>query len=316
MLEFYPGNKILITGIRGFIGSALSKSLETAGCEIFGTSRGRATERIFHTSFQQPQDWQELLEGIEVVFHLAAQTSATWANQNPEADYEANVRPVLNLIECLKVKRRATPLTVIFAGTATQCGIPETLPVNETHPDRPVTVYDQHKLLAETMLLQGSQENLLKTCSLRLSNVYGPGPASFQKDRGVIHQMISHALSGKRLTLYGSGDFLRDYLFVSDAVAAFLAAAAAIESLKDYYYVLGSGTGHTLRQAFQIIAEEVTKRLSKPVPIVNILDGLTPIDQRNFVADSSRFERKTGWKPQISLHQGIQDMIEEQACVS
>jgi UDP-glucose 4-epimerase len=302
-LSFYEGKKILITGMSGFIGSALSKALTAVSCEVTAKTRG--------------QEWKDCLENIDIVFHLAAQTSAAWADLNPDEDYDANVQPVLNLIEFLDTKPRAVPLTVIFAGSVTQCGIPQTVPVNETHPDQPVTVYDRHKWTAEILLLQAARTGLLKACSLRLPNIYGPGPASSSSDRGVLNQMMARALAGQDLTLYGEGEFTRDYLFLEDTVEAFLAAGAAIEKLNGGRYVLGSGEGRTIREAFEQIAETARTLTGKEISIFKKTypEGTSPIEFRNFVADTAVFRERTGWSARTPLTDGIRKTMESYSCV-
>src|SRR5258708_19376808 len=100
---------------------------------------------------------------------------------------------------------------------------------------------------------------------LRLTNVYGPGPRIRGAGRGVLNAMVRRAVAGEPLTVYGSGNYLRDYLYVRDAALAFVAAAGAIEALNAGHWVIGSGEGHTINDAFNVIADRAAAPTGRPV---------------------------------------------------
>ena len=248
--------------------------------------------------------WTEALDGVDFVFHFAAQTSVNAANGSPAEDWHANVQPMLHLLETCR--QRDWRPGILFSGTVTQVGIPERLPVDETHPDRPVSIYDWHKLLAETYLEHYVREGWARGTTLRLANIYGPGPASGAADRGTLNQIMSRALRGQPITLYGTGRQIRDYLFVDDAVQAFLAAASHVEDVNGRHFVLGSGTGHTLCDAFKLVADRAERLTGREVQMVSVdPPRLSPIDDRNFVADVTQFRCATQWCPRTTLIDGI-----------
>jgi len=254
--------------------------------------------------------WQNSLEEIDVVFHLAAQTSVATAAKNPPADFESNVRPLLQLAEVASENHWCP--AVIFAGTVTEIGIPRRLPVNESYPDHPITIYDIHKWMAEQYLKYYARQRILRGATLRLANVYGPGPASQSQDRGVLNQMIRRALKGEILTLYGPGEQLRDFLYVEDASLAFLAAGTSIERINGRHFVIGTGKGHTLAEAFHLVADQVAQVTGRRVEVQKIQPSapLLPIEERNFTADSRSFSEITGWSPRTSLSEGIAKTIQ------
>lgn len=253
--------------------------------------------------------WEENLEGVDIVFHFAAQTSVHNAEKDAVADFEVNVLPMIHLFEVCK-KYQWKPI-FLYAGTVTEAGRPVAVPVDETHPDKPETVYDLHKLMADNYLRFCSSQGLVKGAVLRLANVYGPGPESSSADRGVLNMMIRRALRGEELTVYGKGDNLRDYIFVKDVIRAFLFAGKNIDALNGRQFVIGTGKAHSLNEAFQLVGERVKKITGKTVNIVNIdpPSSQSSIDKRNFIADSRSFKSATDWKPEYPLQSGIDHTI-------
>jgi nucleoside-diphosphate-sugar epimerase len=201
---------------------------------------------------------------------------------------------------------------VVFAGTVTEAGVPTRVPVNEDEPDDPILAYDRSKLMAENELKEASARGAVFGTTLRLSNVYGPGASARGRNRDVLNRMIRAALGGEPLTVYGSGEYLRDYVFVDDVVDAFLRAAAHGEAINGRHFIVGSGAGVTIRGAFELVAARVEKVTGRLVPVVsaNPPAALSELQRRNFVADPSRFSTATGWRPCWSLSDGIDRTIE------
>lgn len=254
--------------------------------------------------------WEQVLEDVDIVYHFAAQTSVYVADENPLADLEINVVPMLNLLETCRLQGWRP--TVLFSSTVTVAGIPTRLPVDETHPDRPITVYDLHKLMAEQYLKYYVNQDIVRGAVLRLANVYGPGPRSSRSDRGILNQMIRRALAGESLTVYGRGDQLRDYVYVEDVVRSFLEAARRIDRLNSKHFVIGSGQGYTIAQSVNLVSERVALKTGNRVPVIHTdpPSPQLPIEARNFVADSSQFRQVTDWRPRYSLAGGIDRTIE------
>ncbi|OGV72829.1 MAG: hypothetical protein A3K19_28440 [Lentisphaerae bacterium RIFOXYB12_FULL_65_16] len=311
--------RILITGGAGFLATSLTAQLKDRAVHLVRVDRpgtpfpvlpGPASISDVEADITAPDAWDRLLDGVDVVFHLAAQTSVYVADEQPRADLDINVLPVLNLIETCR--RRGWQPAVIMAGTVTQCGLAPRLPVDESCADRPITVYDLHKLMAESYLRQFAAKSVVCGCCLRMANLYGPGPKSSRADRGVLNLMVRKALAGEPLTVYGDGMHLRDYLYVDDAASAFVAAAEHRERLSGQYFVIGTGTGHTIRDAFGLVAERVAARTGRRAAVQHVTPpaSLSPIEERDFVADSRRFIGLTGWQPSVALSDGIDRTIE------
>lgn len=319
LTQFFSGKGILITGAAGYLGSNLVSLLKDADCRIIRLDKRESCREPVMGAAQisdlcgdvgDPAVWEKCLEGIDFIFHFAAQTSTYVANDDPVADQAINVMPMLHLLEACR--RRGTRPTVCFSSTVTVAGIPERLPVDETHHDHPLTVYDLHKQMAEQYLRWYAEQGIVRGVILRLANVYGPGPRSSRSDRGILNQMIRHALSGEPLTVYGAGDQLRDYVYVEDVTRAFLSAARHSETLNGQYFVIGSSQGHTIAEAMRMIAARCTARTGREVPVRHVAPpgALSPIEQRHFVADSHRFCAATGWHAGCTLAEGIDRTLE------
>jgi nucleoside-diphosphate-sugar epimerase len=317
--SYFTGKNVLVTGGGGFIAASLIKLLCAADCRVVRLSRSPTAawpdpglahieDRI--GDVRDPMIWKSLPDGIDVVFHLAAQTSTYEANRDPRADLDSNVLPVLLMLQACR-ERNISP-AVICASTVTICGLPERLPVDENHPEAPITVYDLHKQMAENYLKYHVRIGTVRGAALRLANVYGPGPRSSRADRGVLNQMVGRALRGEALTVYGRGEQLRDYVHVEDVARAFLAAAVHVDALNGRHCIIGRGEGHSIAQALQLVAERVALRTGKLVPVTHVEPpaGLSPIEARNFVADTRRFAEATGWQARHGLPYGIDTLIE------
>jgi nucleoside-diphosphate-sugar epimerase len=271
---------------------------------------GLAEVSDLEADLRSPGVWDGALAGIDLVLHLAAQTSARVADADPASDFDANVRPLLLLLE--HCRREGPRLGVVFASAATVAGIPDRLPVDEDAPDRPLTAYDVHKQIAEIYLRCYAARGIVRGAALRLTNVYGPGPGSRHKDRGILNQAIRRALAGEALTVYRPADRVRDYLYVDDAALAFLAAAAHLPRLGDGHFLVGSGQGTSLRQAWDLAADAAARATGRRVAVLEVdpPEPQSPIEARHFVADVRRFGGLTGWSPRVSLAEGIERTVE------
>ena len=316
----YKNKTILVTGGAGYIGSSVIRALSSVPCSIIALIKkgdvfsapleGSAKISVVEADVRNKEIWKKLLEKVDILFHFAAQTSSKVANENPCRDAEINLLPIINIIEVCQ-KNKFSP-HIIFSGTVTEVGFTDTYPVNETFKDIPTTVYDINKLAAEKYLQYYSNQLDNHAVILRLANVYGPGPRSSSADRGILNLMIHKALRSEPLTIYGEGDFVRDYVYIDDVVEAFLTAAVKIDLLSGNYYIIGSGVGYTIKDAMNIIREAVTQKTGRRVEIlhVSLPKNLSQIEYRNFVADTSKFSTATGWKAKVSLPEGINQTID------
>jgi len=317
---YYRNKNILITGGSGYLGSSVINALSLVPCRIIvldvrNDGLKQIKGQVADISLKQGDIknkglWLEFLKNIDIVFHFAAQTSSSLANENPVSDLEINLLPVVNLIEtCHKNKLRPD---IIFAGTVTEVGLTDNLPVNEIFNDHPVTVYDINKLASEKYLQYYCNQMGGRSVVLRLANVYGPGVASSSVDRGILNLMVRKALKGEDLTVYGEGDFIRDYIYIEDVIKAFLISGANIDKVKGKYFVIGSGLGYSIKDMVNTVKDEAARRTGKKSGVNHVPspDGLSAIEFRNFIADSSAFTKATGWMAEVSLKEGVNKTID------
>jgi len=311
----------VVTGAGGFLGGRLVNRLAAGDCRIVRVSRSAlpplgaspATVTDVCGDVSGRMVWDAVADA-DVIVHFAAQTSVAAAARDPDWDFRSNVLPMRHLLAACGARGRR-PL-VLFAGTVTQAGLPSHLPVDEDAADVPITVYDRHKLIAEDDLKAAVLQGIVRGASLRLANVYGPGAHGRSADRDVLNRMIRRAVDGQPLTLYGSGDHLRDYVFVEDVVEAFVRAAANAERINGRHFVVASGRGISVRDAFALIAARAERLTGRPVPVTAIEPPapLSAIEQRHFVGDPARFTAATGWRPSCDLAEGIDRTIESFRC--
>ena len=315
----YTHKTLLITGGGGYLASNVIRALKNVECTILRLYRfGKEVIPIdgickivdIQGEIKTPEIWEETLGNVDIVYHFAAQTSTYVANANPVEDIQVNVLPMLQLLQTCKNKNWC-PI-VCFAGSVTEAGIPQRIPVDETEPDVPVTIYDLHKQMAENYLKYYVNQGVVKGVTLRLPNIYGPGLKSSSADRGILNMMMKRALKGEALTVYGTGECLRDYLYVDDVIKAFLIAPVNINRINGEHIVLGTREGYTIAQAMHLIADRVKKKKGKSVSVTHIEPPTpqSPIESRNFVANYHKFQTATEWSPAYSLEKGIDQTLD------
>ncbi|MBT4889825.1 MAG: NAD(P)-dependent oxidoreductase, partial [Rhodospirillales bacterium] len=195
----YSGKTVIVTGGTGYVGSALIAALIGNAARIIRISRSKqpSIDGVIDVvaNLHDPDAWH-WMNGADVLFHLAAETSLAKTAADPLGSLKANVEPVIHAINAANKSSRRPAL--VIAGTVTQFGITDILPVNSDVQDNPVTTYDLHKLMAEKQLNLAVKVNGISGCCLRLANVYGPSlSASGAPDRGIINKFISMALNGQ-----------------------------------------------------------------------------------------------------------------------
>lgn len=303
----------VITGARGYIGSALAERLASQGYALRLVSRSAGTSRTgieyVQADLRDETSWNSLLQDARAIVHLSSRTDLRAAEADPAGDRELNVEPVLALARA--ARRCGVPVPVIFASTVTIVGHVHANPVNEQTPDRPCSVYDRHKLECEAILREATLEGAIRACSLRLSNVYGHGCASINANRGVLNVMLNRAIAGKPLTLFGDGAYVRDFNHLNDVADAFQRAIGDVRVCDGRSYVIASGRGYTLAEIYRLIAETAFEFTGRRCEVLRVPEprDLHPIERRNFIGDSSLYRRFTGWRPSIEMEAGIRDFF-------
>ena len=302
---------IVITGARGYIGSALVGKLAGEGHALRLVSRSfeaaslppmRARNVEYCTAdLRKSQEWSRLLGGVDAVVHLSSRTDLLAAESDPGGDRAINIEPVYSLVRA--AEHLNNPVSLIFASSTSIVGDPHLNPVNEDTPDRPSSVYDRHKLECEIILRDAARRGVVRACNLRLSTVYGYGVQSINSSRGVLNGMMRRAIRGEPLTLYGDGSYVRDFMYIDDVCGAFRLAIASPEVCNGQHYVIATGRGYTLAEAFRCVAQQAYRLNGRVIEIQHIPEplGLHPIERTNFIGDASLFRKLTGWRPRVDL---------------
>lgn len=246
---------------------------------------------------------EQVVQGIDYVFDLAAQVSHTHSNRDPLLDLDINCRGHLFLLEACRKKNAKAK--VIFSSSRFVYGPTRYSPVNEDHPTDCKSIYGIHKLTAEKYLSFYREALGLNTVSVRIANPYGPRQQMKHSGYGIVNWFIRLALDGMPLTIYGDGKQIRDYVFVEDTAKGLMAVALTPET-SGKVFNLGSGVGTCFREMVTTIAE--------CVPNTQICEVPWPADRYfvetgDYVTDISRIHAATGWAPEVSLWDGIEKTI-------
>lgn len=302
-------SKVLVTGASGQIGSRLTRKLVSIGAEVYALSSTNSfvdDSRIKYIRKTWGNPLVEELPEVGIVFHLASQTSAYIARESVARDVETNLLDSVYLIE--KLSKQSQPPVVIYAASMTEYGMGQEKPICEDQAVDPQTFYDVGKLALELYLDQFVMEGRLASCtSLRLSNIYGVQQPKSVGGRSFLDRCIRHAIEGENLTIYGDGNYLRDYLHIDDAVEAFYVASKIASDKKINIFNIGTGKGVRLGSALQQVVDGANKLTGKTSRVIqtDFPPGAYKIEKRNSVADPSTFMKITNWKPKIDFSTGL-----------
>lgn len=293
--------KILILGGGGFIGVNLAKRLVDEGHAVVVYNRGRSLLRPVPPGAEYVEGElgnygliREAVEGIEIVYHLVSTTLPKTSNDDPVYDVRSNVVDTIQLLDaCVAAKVRK----VVFSSSGgTVYGPPKTIPIAEAHPTNPISSYGVVKLTIEKYLGLFHHLYGLDYSALRISNPYGPyqDPAGQQGAIGVFLHRIG---AGQPITIWGDGNVVRDYLYISDLVDALVLAA---ETQTQHKVInIGSGRGFSLNELLELMAGVVGE-----YPTVEYLPART-LDVPSSVLGIARAREELGWNPKTKPEEGM-----------
>jgi dTDP-4-keto-6-deoxyhexose 4-ketoreductase len=253
---------------------------------------------------------EERLQAPDTIFHLAGQTSAYGARANLETDIRANILGFAQVV-LASLESGASPYVVV-AGAATEVGLQEHLWVSDRDEANPQTFYDIAKVVQGTYLQQFTNEGWVNGCRVKFANVYG-GLSTGASDRAFLNRSVQAAMAGNPLTYYSDAKYIRDYLYVSDAASALVAAATSQELTRDESFLVGTGRGIPIYDVLAAVSDAVHAVTGVRAPVVPIEppEGLYAIDRRDVAVDAGRFRSLTGWAPKFTLEMGIRALIQD-----
>lgn len=309
--------RCLVTGAAGFIGSSLVDELLAQGHDVVGVDSfvdyypramkernleaARSSERFsFVEADLATVDLEPLLAGVDWVFHQAAQAGVRSSWGTSFSIYtNNNILATQRLLEsCRAPAVRETLKRVVYASSSSVYGNAESLPTLETARPQPVSPYGVSKLAAEHLMVLYAKEFGVPTVSLRYFTVYGPR----QRPDMAFHRFIKAALTEGGCQVYGDGEQTRDFTFIRDIISANLAATEIATS--DLVFNIGGGSRVGLRQVLETIREIVGRDMRiefKPREAG---------DARHTAADITRAREQLGYRPSVSLADGLRAEVE------
>ncbi len=315
--SFYDRRRVMVTGGLGFIGSNVARQLVACGARVlivdslipeyggnlFNISGVEDTVRVNIADVRQRSSMNYLVREQDVIFNLAGQVSHIDSMQDPYTDLEINCRAQLSLLDAC---RRFNPgVKVVYAGTRQVYGHADTLPVTEDHLVRPTDVNGINKAAGEYYHLVYNNVFDVRTCSLRLTNVYGPRQLLKHNRQGFIGWFIRLAIEDREIEIYGDGSQMRDFVFVDDAVDAFLRAGASDAGNGRVFNVGGlEPVSHR-----DLVALLIRTAGSGSFRFVEWPPDKKKIDIGSFYADSSRIAQLLEWRPTTPLAEGLERTI-------
>jgi CDP-paratose 2-epimerase len=333
--------RVIVTGGAGFIGSNVSAAFLRDGhnVTIFDSLDRPGSERNLEWLQSHPHAAARLrfvrgdvrdaelvrsvvgADDVQLVFHFAAQTAVTTSVVDPRSDLEINIFGTHNILEAARLSTAPVPPMVFFTSTnkvygslahrqttedATRyrfadpaldaCGVGEDEPLDFHSP------YGCSKGAADQYVHDYARIYGLRTVVFRMSCIYGPRQFGTEDQGWVAHFMLAVA-SGQPLTIYGNGKQVRDLLFVDDLVRAFKLAALHSETTAGNVYNIGGGPQNAIS-----VWAELRPRLEKLAGrgLLVRTETWRPGDQPVYVSDTRRAERDFGWRPLVSVDEGLE----------
>lgn len=299
--------RALVTGGAGFIGSRLARALLSQGIEVVALddlSMGRRENvpdgaQLLVGNVCLPDDLRAALAGCDIVFHEAARVSVRSSFNDFYQDAETNFMGTLNLLRCCK---NSTIRKLVFASSmAVYADSATSAPITESHPTEPISPYGIAKLAAEKYCMQLAEDIGIDCNVLRYFNTFGPGQ-TFTPYVGVITIFIRKLLRGEPPTIFGDGEQRRDFVHVSDIVAANL---LAMNSTRRYQiFNVGTGNATSVNEIAALLCARIAPNL-RPVHV-----NAHPGELRYSIADISRIGEVLGYRPTASIESHIDDVID------
>ena len=308
--------KILVTGADGFIGSHLTERLVERGFDVtalciynsdgrFGWLNDVAANKPDNLKFvlgdiRDPFQMNEITKGMDTVFHLAALIAIPYSYSAPQSYVETNVMGTLNLLQAVKSNGVSR---MIHTSTSEVYGTAQMVPMSELHPLQGQSPYSATKISADMLAESYYRSFGVPVCTLRPFNTFGPR----QSYRAVIPTVIGQVLAGAKEIKLGSLHPTRDFNFVTNTADAFIALAEANEGVHGEVFNAGSGREISVGALVDLIAQLSNRKVS----VIQENERLRPdkSEVERLLADSQKLMTQTGWRPAISLEEGLVQTI-------
>ena len=307
--------KVLVTGADGFIGSHLTESLVERGYEVkaftyynsfnsWGWLDSLPKEKlneieIFSGDIRDPNGVREAMRGIEGVFHLAALIAIPFSYHSPDSYVDTNIKGTLNV---LQAARELGTERIMITSTSEVYGTAQYVPIDEKHPFQGQSPYSATKIGADRLAESFYRSFNLPISIVRPFNTYGPR----QSARAVIPTIITQLLSGKEEIKLGALTPTRDFNFVKDTAAGFIAIAESDKTI-------GEEINIATQKEISIgeLATEIIRQINPNVHIVCEKQRLRPekSEVNRLLGSNEKIRMLTSWKPNYTLSEGISETL-------
>ncbi|MDJ0465527.1 SDR family NAD(P)-dependent oxidoreductase [Streptomyces sp. H27-C3] len=309
---------VAVTGAEGFIGSHLTETLVAAGFRVramaqynsfssYGWLETLSAQTLDQVEIvlgdvRDPGSVNQLIEGTEAVYHLAALIAIPYSYQAPHSYVDTNVTGTLNVLEA--VRRHETP-RLVHTSTSETYGTAQTVPITEDHPINTQSPYAASKAGGDRLADSYHASFATPVVTLRPFNTFGPR----QSMRAVIPTVIGQVAAGERTITLGDLRPTRDFLYVKDTARAFLAAGTApAAAVVGRTFNAGTGGEISVGDLTHLIGKLMDTDLDVREDEQRIRPAASEV--MRLVADASRLRAATGWQPELNLEQGLTHTIE------
>jgi len=306
------GQKILITGGLGFIGSNLVKRCldlrmnvaiydnldPNSGGKIFNIKPFRKDVALIIGDIINYDQLVQAVMDNDMIINCAASTSHPYSMREPWLNLDVNSRGVINLLEAMK---KVNPeASFVHVGTTTQLGPLHYQPADEYHPEFPTDMYSANKTVAEKYVLLYARAYGLRASVIRLPNTFGPRAAIHSPEFAFNNFFVGMALQNKSITVYKPGSQMRNVLYVDDAVDALLAAVQSVKSAGETFFAVGDK-----HYSVKEIAEKTCEVLGGSVRMVDWPKGRKAIEIGDAVISNEKIKETLAWVPKVGFEEGL-----------
>jgi len=312
----YNNKKVLVTGGMGFIGSHLARKLIEQGALVTITTKSMLGQEkmvldsildkitVIEADIREEKRINALVKDAEYIFDLAGRSGAVNSWDDPLMDLDINCKGHLILLEaCRKYNLKAK---LIFPGTRLEFGPPIYLPVDENHPLNPQSIHAVHKLTVEKYCLAYFHKYGIRTAVLRISNPYGAYDFPGQRTYNIINNFIWRLMEGKKVSIFGDGSQIRDYIYIDDLIDLMLRVAAQDEYWGEVFNI-GNGKPIKLIDMVKTIIKVVGKGEYECIPWP---ESYAKVETGNYVTDIQKVKMFLGWEPKICIEEGIKKTVQ------
>lgn len=295
------GLRCLVIGAGGFIGTALCETLHAYGAKVYGFGRRPRFPAVFNDinfitgDFLDHSCFEEITDGIDIVFHLLSTTLPASSNKDKIFDVESNLLGTVKLLE--QCQRNGVRKIIFLSSGGTIYGPSDADFLNENAPTNPICSYGIVKLSIEKYLALFYHLYGLDYSILRVSNPFGPYQLAHKK-QGIISTIFSRVMVDRPVTVWGDGNVVRDYIYISDVIDATVKVALYGGAYK--LFNVGSNVGRSILDLIQAIQLVIDRKMDIRY------EAARAVDIPRNVLSNNLIKQELGWCPSVGFQDGLQ----------